>query len=134
MGSVKVQGGSYNITAGDEDELKEMLYHMGPIAVSFQVVSDFRDYKEGIYNSSDCNSTEQDINHAVVAVGFGEDGETKQKYWIIKNSWGESWGDKGYFKIQRGANMCGIAMCNSFPIKVEDSQPTGIQPQIKDRE
>jgi cathepsin H len=36
-------------------------------------------------------------------------------YWIVKNSWGESFGDAGYFKIQRGVNMCGIAVCNSFP-------------------
>lgn len=53
------------------------------------------------------------VNHAVLAVGYGhQDGKD---YWIVKNSWGTQWGDDGYFKIQRGVNMCGIAVCNSFP-------------------
>lgn len=45
------------------------------------------------------------MNHAVVAVGYGvEDGVP---YWLIKNSWGENWGDHGYFKMEMGKNMCG---------------------------
>lgn len=47
----------------------------------------------------------QDVNHAVLAVGYGvEDGVP---YWLIKNSWGEKWGDSGYFKMELGKNMCG---------------------------
>jgi C1A family cysteine protease len=54
-----------------------------------------------------------DVNHAVLAVGDGT--EEGVDYWIIKNSWGTAWGNKGYFKIKRGVNMCGIAVCNSYP-------------------
>jgi len=56
------------------------------------------------------------VNHAVVAVGYGnEDG---MDYWLIKNSWGADWGDNGFFRMQRGVNMCGVAVCNSYPATV----------------
>jgi len=48
-----------------------------------------------------CKFIWQDVNHAVLAV---EDGVS---YWLIKNSWGESWGDNGFFKMEMGKNMCG---------------------------
>ena len=50
------------------------------------------------------------MNHAVVVIGWGEtifNGKIL-KYWIIKNSWGKYWGDKGYFKLIRGINIGGI--------------------------
>ena len=52
---------------------------------------------------SEC--TWQDVNHAVVAVGYGV--ENGVPYWLIKNSWGADWGDHGYFKMELGKNMCG---------------------------
>ena len=112
--------GPFNITAGDEEQLKEELFNTGPVSVAFQVVADFMSYTSGVYSSTDCKNTSQDVNHAVVAVGFGttEDGID---YWLVKNSWSDQWGDEGFFKIQRGVNMCGIAMCNSFPNTVFDA-------------
>lgn len=48
------------------------------------------------------------MNHAVLAVGYGvKDGIP---YWLIKNSWGASWGDNGYFKMEMGKNMCGKSL------------------------
>jgi cathepsin H len=54
------------------------------------------------------------VNHAVVATGYGY--ENGLPFWNVKNSWGETWGNKGYFKILRGNNTCAIAQCNSYPL------------------
>jgi cathepsin H len=55
-----------------------------------------------------------DVNHAVLAVGYGV--ENGIPYWLIKNSWGADWGADGYFKMELAKNMCGIATCASYPI------------------
>ncbi|KAK4746833.1 hypothetical protein SAY87_025870 [Trapa incisa] len=105
---------SINITLGAEDELKHAVAVVRPVSVAFQVVSGFRFYKSGVYTSDTCGSTPMDVNHAVLAVGYGiEDGVP---YWLIKNSWGGNWGDNGYFKMELGKNMCGIATCASYPV------------------
>lgn len=106
--------GSYNITQGDEAELAERLYNAGPIAVSFQVITGFKNYAGGVYTVSNCGKTTADVNHAVLATGFGT--EKGVKFWNIKNSWGASWGVNGYFKMERGVNMCAIGQCNSYPL------------------
>ncbi|XP_003366683.1 dipeptidyl-peptidase 1, partial [Trichinella spiralis] len=49
-----------------------------------------------------------EVNHAVIIVGYGTDEMTKEKYWIVKNSWGRKFGEDGYFRIRRGTNECGI--------------------------
>ena len=96
---LRVWGGSVNITEGDEVELKQAVFQHGPVSIAFQVVDGFRDYKDGIYTSQTCLNSTMDINHAVLAVGFGTCPVTGMDYWIVKNSWGSDWGDKGFFKI-----------------------------------
>ena len=109
-----VWGGSFNLTEGDDHELTWAIWKIGPASVGYQVVDDFRHYERGVYQSKTCNNTSSDINHAVLATGFGEYDGTP--FYNIKNSWGTEWGDLGYFKMLRGpVNMCGILVCNSFP-------------------
>ena len=115
---IDVEEGAMNITAGDEDELKDAVYNFGPTSVCFEVVDDFDSYTDGVYSSTTCGNTQSDVNHAVLAVGYGT--ENGMDYWLVKNSWGTSWGMEGFFKIQRGVNMCGIAMCNSHPEAVKE--------------
>ncbi|THG01252.1 hypothetical protein TEA_008048 [Camellia sinensis var. sinensis] len=105
---------SVNITLGAEDELKHAVAFVRPVSVAFQVVDGFRSYKDGVYTSDTCGKTPMDVNHAVLAVGYGV--ENGIPYWLIKNSWGGDWGDNGYFKMEMGKNMCGVATCASYPI------------------
>jgi len=111
--------GSFNITEGDEWSVKQALAFKGPVAVSYRVEDGFRDYKRGVYSKVGCKNGAMDINHAVTAVGYGvENGVT---YFTIKNSWGEDWGDQGYFKMEADVNMCGIGICNSYPVGVYEA-------------
>ena len=53
-----------------------------------------------------CRNNRESCNHAVVVVGYGT--EANGDYWIVKNSWGNNWGEKGFIKIMRGSTQCGI--------------------------
>ena len=61
-----------------------------------------------------------DVDHGVLAVGYGTDLETQKPYWLVKNSWGESWGDAGYVKMARNSTnewgMCAILKMSSCPV------------------
>lgn len=105
---------SINITLGAEDELKDAVALVRPVSVAFEVINGFKLYKSGVYTSDHCGNTPMDVNHAVLAVGYGV--ENGVPYWLIKNSWGADWGDEGYFKMEMGKNMCGIATCASYPV------------------
>jgi cathepsin H len=108
-----------NITEGAENQLKHAVGTMRPVSVAFEVISDFRLYNAGVYTSPECHSGPQTVNHAVLAVGYGSD-ENGTPYWIIKNSWGADWGLGGYFNMEMGKNMCGVATCASYPVVPED--------------
>lgn len=83
----------------DYNSLMDALMKYGPVAVSVDA-SDFEIYDSGIYDGlgGECGSS---VNHAVVAVGFGTDTKTGTDYWIIRNSWGTNWGEKGYMRLKR---------------------------------
>ena len=100
-------GGYYG--ACSEDGMRLELVQNGPMSVSFEVYSDFQHYKSGIYHHTgleDKYNPWEITNHAVLLVGYGE--ELGKKYWIVKNSWGENWGENGYFRILRGVDETSI--------------------------
>jgi len=102
-----------NITQGSETEQVDAL-NKNPVSVAYQVSGDFRNYKSGVYDSKQCKSGPMDVNHAVLAVGYNST-SAGVPYYIIKNSWGTSFGIQGYFWMVRGKNMCGVATCAGYP-------------------
>ncbi|XP_030250779.1 cathepsin K-like [Sparus aurata] len=105
----------YFLPQGDERALKQALATIGPISVSVDSSPNgFQFYKKVFYYDPNCNK--DDINHTVLAVGYGVSVKGK-KYWIIKNSWSENWGRQGYILVaSNGGNLCGIANLASYPI------------------
>ncbi|XP_031095173.1 low-temperature-induced cysteine proteinase-like [Ipomoea triloba] len=97
-----------------------------PVSVGIQGSSlDFQLYTGGIYDGH-CSDNPNDIDHAVVIVGYGSKGG--KDYWIIKNSWGTAWGMEGYAFIRRNTNrrygVCAINALASYPTKEPSAAPS----------
>jgi hypothetical protein len=88
-----------------EDAMAAYVRFRGPLQVSIDA-SDalFRTYSGGII---DTPTTVVSLNHGVTIMGIGVDDGVP--YWTVKNSWGPQWGENGYFRLQRGLNLFGIA-------------------------
>ncbi|XP_030605511.1 cathepsin S-like [Archocentrus centrarchus] len=101
------------LTEGDENALKQGLATIGPISVGIDAKRPrFAFYRSGVYDDSSCT---QDVNHGVLAVGYGT--LNGQDYWLVKNSWGTTFGDQGYIRMARNKNnQCGIALYGCYPI------------------
>jgi len=121
-------GGYYG--ACNHKKMMRELHDHGPVVVGFNTEAGLWHYDEGVYEETSAMSFIQEgagrkepwggpwkgsrlhnhwekTTHAVLVVGWGEN--TKQgKYWIVKNSWGPNWGEKGYFRIKRGVDSCAI--------------------------
>lgn len=103
------------VPKNDEKSLKAAVARQ-PVSVAIDGAGVmFQLYSDGIFTGY-CG---YQLNHGVTAVGYGE--ERGRKYWIVKNSWGDSWGESGYVRIDRDVSdergVCGIAMEASYPVK-----------------
>ena len=104
-----------DVKPNDQISLKGAVY-LKPVSVAISADTVlFQSYSSGVITSASCYTS---LDHGVLIVGYGE--ENGLKYWLVKNSWGESWGDAGYVKIGRSestddAGVCGIGMQPSFP-------------------
>ncbi|RZC32301.1 Peptidase C1 and/or Inhibitor I29 domain containing protein [Asbolus verrucosus] len=96
-----------------EEDLQAAVGTIGPVSVAVDA-TDWQFYSRGVFYDSECSSANASLNHGVLAVGYGVEGN--DPYWLVKNSWGPYWGEDGYIKSARNAdNNCGIATDATYP-------------------
>jgi cathepsin L len=103
--SIKLQGFK-TLKPLSASHLLWALSEKGPVALSVDG-SGLHSYNQGVFHDCERDSV---INHAVVGMGYGNDPESGMAYWLVKNSWGDHWGERGFFRIQRhseGDAYCG---------------------------
>ncbi|XP_053123811.1 digestive cysteine proteinase 2-like isoform X2 [Hemicordylus capensis] len=107
--------GYVHVAPGNATALKAALYKHGPVAVNIDAShKSFAFYANGIYYEPSCGNNTMDLDHAVLAVGYG----TLQGngYWLIKNSWSTYWGNDGYVLMSMEENDCGVTTAATYPV------------------
>jgi C1A family cysteine protease len=102
--AVKITG--YKGVRAGEANLETAL-NQGPVSICLAATK-FQTYTGGILSTCDNN-----VDHCVQGVGYDMDGTTP--YWIVRNSWGTGWGEKGYIRIAKGKDLCKIADDVTYP-------------------
>jgi len=101
----KITGWKYVVKDENETEMQNALYSAGPLSICVDAES-WQHYTKGIL-SGKCG---QNLDHCVELVGYGFDSSTYTSFWNIRNSWGASWGEGGYIRVERNKkNLCGVA-------------------------
>ncbi|XP_015929473.1 digestive cysteine proteinase 2 [Parasteatoda tepidariorum] len=105
--------GFVNVTSGDLKALKQAIAKKGPISVSIDAAhKGFSFYSHGVYYDPDCKNGADELDHSVLAVGYGVmNGEA---YWLVKNSWSTYWGNDGYVLMSQKDNNCGVATSPTY--------------------
>ena len=133
----KYIGGSYGQCS--EKKMMDELYKNGPIVISFEPDYNFMMYKSGVYHAIDDNTwikrglakpEWEKVDHSVLLVGWGVDKRTGEKFWILQNTWGQNWGENGFFRLRRGTDELGVeSICESgTPVKIDNKRKIELIP------
>jgi len=102
---------SYKDVPQNDEKTLLAVAAQGVVAVAIEADQvGFQFYSGGVFDGK-CGTS---LDHGVAVVGYGTD--SGKDYWIVRNSWGGDWGDKGYIRMVRNKNQCGIAMDASYPV------------------
>jgi cathepsin L len=109
--------GYTDVKSGSEDDLTNAIATVGPISVAIDASHmSFQFYRSGVYKPWFCGNKMSSLDHGVLAVGYGKYSGKTPYYWV-KNSWGATWGIKGFIRMVRNDNnKCGIATAASYPL------------------
>ena len=106
-----------DVAVGDEVALADAIANAGPVSIALDASKQWQLYSGGILKPRSilgCSSDPTHADHGVAIVGYGTDDGVD--YWWIRNSWGTTWGESGYMRLERGVNACGVANFASYPI------------------
>jgi len=81
-----------------------------PLALAVEADTSFQFYSAGVIDDAKCGKS---LDHTLLLIGYGTD--ATKKYWTLQNTWGGSWGEKGYVRLVRDKDMCGVADMVSYP-------------------
>ncbi|KAE8573681.1 Cat30 [Halyomorpha halys] len=103
-----------DIKSLDDAALQAAVATVGPISIAVSADNrHFLQYAGGVFNGDTCNPSA--LDHGILLVGYGSD--EGEDYWLVKNSWGPKWGEKGFMRLTRAKkNACGISSSASYPI------------------
>lgn len=142
-------GGYVQLPINDAPALMDAVANVGPVSISV-AAGKWSFYSGGVYDGrGPRHGNDFEVDHAVQMVGYGTDEKTKQPYWLVRNSWGPSWGEKGYIRLARfpGNEICGedlapldgvcgksgecqcgsnVTYCGTSAVLSDSSYPTGL--------
>jgi len=113
----------YGTLPNNADAIKAEIYARGPVAAGVNAIP-LTGYKGGVV--SDNRMFHKMVDHIVSIVGWGYDEKSGKQHWIVRNSWGQYWGEFGFFRIEMGENQLGIESQVSFAVPGEYSVATPV--------